>query len=962
MKNLYFLRFCLFKILFLLCFLGEIQGATYNVTLSGNNNWDPVAAGSLRWAIQQANANPGPHTITFAVSSIVVENPASVTLTRSDVTFDGTSAPGYATCGLPVLVITGPGYNEWSFNNVSNVVVRGIILNNWRIALNGGSNNAVYQCNFNINAAGNASVNNDTPQSILINGSNNNTIGGTTCSTRNVFAGGVSRAIVISGSSTGNLIIGNYIGTNRTGNASLGTIATYGIEVISSNSNKIDRNIIGSCSGAGIYVTGSTPDSIKLNHIGIGADGTSLLATRNGIGIQIVNSQNARVIGNVVVGSSDAGIFTSGAGNTNGIVVRNNYVGIRADGVVSAIDYGNRKSGIYLTASSNSIIVENNVICDNGQGEDLADNSGIYIFAQNVAMSNLTVSNNRVGVDINNAVRGNDFSGIYMQRFGTGTLTSATVSGNIVGDNGNGFPNKKSHGISFRDMGPATVGNLMVTANYVGVTPTNTDIGNYGNGIEFYGVNGFTASGNIIGFNKFATTVAGGWAGGGIMVNGSSSNGLIIGNYIGETSTGTNIGNRNPANPVYPNQMAGICIEQSSNITIGGTGATDGNIIKNNNWGIQLVNIGASRSNQITIQGNNISNQTSHGIYIPGGNNNLIGGTTAAASNTISNNGGSGIFIINTTSTNNQISRNSISCNTAKGINLNYGVSQGNNGLAAPIITSVASPVVSGTATPNGIVQVFVENSSCFRTCEDPSRRQGAVYLGQTTADGSGNWTYTHGLALPNTNVTATVTAAGAGNQNTSEFSTCNIQCISAQPNISPGGPTTFCQGGSVTLTASSADGDATFVWSTGASGNSITISTAGTYTVTATKPGCTGTQSGSITITVNPNPGVPTAGSNTPVCTGNAINLTANSSGATSYSWTGPGGFTSTDQNPTRNNATTAMAGTYEVRGIAAGCSSAVAQTIVVVNTTPGNPNASSNTPVCTGATLQLNAASAGA
>ena len=47
------------------------------------------------------------------------------------------------------------------------------------------------------------------------------------------------------------------------------------------------------------------------------------------------------------------------------------------------------------------------------------------------------------------------------------------------------------------------------------------------------------------------------------------------------------------------------------------------------------------------------------------------------------------------------------------------------------------------------------------------------------------------------------------------------------------------------------------------------------------------------------------------PYCVGQTIHLTANGQPGSTYSWTGPGGFTSTQQNPTRPNCTMAMAGT---------------------------------------------------
>jgi hypothetical protein len=54
------------------------------------------------------------------------------------------------------------------------------------------------------------------------------------------------------------------------------------------------------------------------------------------------------------------------------------------------------------------------------------------------------------------------------------------------------------------------------------------------------------------------------------------------------------------------------------------------------------------------------------------------------------------------------------------------------------------------------------------------------------------------------------------------------------------------------------------------------------------------------------------TASSNSPVSQGATIQLTGGPDGMASYNWTGPGGWTSSLQNLTRPNATTATAGTY--------------------------------------------------
>ncbi|MDD3685433.1 MAG: hypothetical protein PHE56_01580, partial [Bacteroidales bacterium] len=54
--------------------------------------------------------------------------------------------------------------------------------------------------------------------------------------------------------------------------------------------------------------------------------------------------------------------------------------------------------------------------------------------------------------------------------------------------------------------------------------------------------------------------------------------------------------------------------------------------------------------------------------------------------------------------------------------------------------------------------------------------------------------------------------------------------------------------------------------------------------------------------------------GGNTPVCEGNALNLTESGGDAASWSWTGPDGFTSTDQNPVISPVTIDANGLYTV------------------------------------------------
>jgi len=79
------------------------------------------------------------------------------------------------------------------------------------------------------------------------------------------------------------------------------------------------------------------------------------------------------------------------------------------------------------------------------------------------------------------------------------------------------------------------------------------------------------------------------------------------------------------------------------------------------------------------------------------------------------------------------------------------------------------------------------------------------------------------------------------------------------------------------------------------------------------------------------------TAGNNGPITCCSTLNLTAtlSPSSAATYSWTGPGGFTSTLQNPSISNAQLSAAGVYTVTAIVAPCCTLTTNTTVVVNPT---------------------------
>ncbi|TVR76312.1 MAG: HYR domain-containing protein, partial [Saprospirales bacterium] len=170
----------------------------------------------------------------------------------------------------------------------------------------------------------------------------------------------------------------------------------------------------------------------------------------------------------------------------------------------------------------------------------------------------------------------------------------------------------------------------------------------------------------------------------------------------------------------------------------------------------------------------------------------------------------------------------------------------------------------------------------------------------------------------------------------------------------SNGGP--YCEGEDIELFS---DGGDTYSWSgpggfTSSNQNPVipsgTLSNAGFYTVTVTDSNG-GSATASTEVIVNELP-TASASNDGPYCEGKTINLAA--SGGLIYSWEGPDGFSSTDQNPTLMNATASMHGNYSVTVTDSNGCSDEATTHVTVNENP-TASASNTGPYCPGESIQL-------
>ena len=174
-----------------------------------------------------------------------------------------------------------------------------------------------------------------------------------------------------------------------------------------------------------------------------------------------------------------------------------------------------------------------------------------------------------------------------------------------------------------------------------------------------------------------------------------------------------------------------------------------------------------------------------------------------------------------------------------------------------------------------------------------------------------------------------TLTVTDANGCSDSESTTV---VVNAGPTATAENNGPVCAGGSVQLTGGPG-GMASYSW-TGPDGYTsntqsplVNPAVAGLYTLTVTDAnGCSDSES--TTVVVNAGP-TATAENNGPVCAGGSVQLTGGPGGMASYSWTGPGGYTSNTQSPLVNPA---VAGLYTLTVTDAnGCSDSESTTVVV-------------------------------
>jgi hypothetical protein len=232
-------------------------------------------------------------------------------------------------------------------------------------------------------------------------------------------------------------------------------------------------------------------------------------------------------------------------------------------------------------------------------------------------------------------------------------------------------------------------------------------------------------------------------------------------------------------------------------------------------------------------------------------------------------------------------------------------------------VMELATPAVC----PNGNGTIWFDNYDSFSYV--------SIYVTNGTYIGNGAGRVTGGRAIQfRSNGTGDVTVLAMADSNScNQQKTFTIPTIATPvPTITPSGPTTFCAGGSVTLTASPAS---SYLWSNGATTPSITVTqSAGINVTTTSAAGCART-SATILVTVRPLPNATISASGpTTFCAGGSVTLSVPTQSGATYAWS---------NGATTSSINVSTAGSYSVTVMSSfGCSLTSTTVPVTVNPLP--------------------------
>ena len=376
-----------------------------------------------------------------------------VLIQGNDIGVDSTGAGFVGNSGNGIRVKNSPG-NQVLDNVISSNNFAGVFLNG-----SGASGNAIQGNLIGTDARGDQLSN--LTDGIFIIQAPNNTVGGTTPADRNVISANTNNGVSVRGPlASGNLVEGNYIGLDPSGELNLGNV-TDGVFIQNAPGNTIG----GTASGAGnvishdrigvdietfpdsqlgqaggVFTGGQSDDNlVEGNLIGTDATGTRPLGNSAEGVLIVAGSGNtiggtASTAGNVISNNLSNGVSieasSASVDPTTGNLVEGNKIGTAVDGVAGM---GNRASGVFVADAPNSTIGGT----ASGAANVISGNSVNGISISGAAATTLVVGN-LIGVDATGLGKlANSQNGVDVEGAASVTIGAAAGLGrNVISGNG----------------------------------------------------------------------------------------------------------------------------------------------------------------------------------------------------------------------------------------------------------------------------------------------------------------------------------------------------------------------------------------------------------------------------------------------------------------------------------------------------------------------------------------------
>lgn len=584
----------------------DLPAITNTVQIDGTSAPSFVAG---RSPVVELNFN-GHAGLTFSTGSsgssllgLALGNAAGngVTLNSSNITLDGNyvglhangTAFGNAGDGIYVSALSSNnniGINPTGASGVVSNVISGNGGNG--IAFHGSTANVVVDNRIGTSADGTTAVANGHNGILITDGSSNNTIGGTLfvdTSTGqvnnptgnkgtttpvfvvpplgNLISGNGQNGVAIESQSHDNVLNGNFVGTDATGNAPVGNGAD-GVLILDADNNSligcqfvnnpfVYYNVVSGNGGNGLHITNSNDVVVQANFFGIGANNASIVANgQNGIMVD-GSSQGVTVggvipLGNVSAGNKANGIYVTGT--AGGFTTFNTFGGLLAfqgaapngnDGILidatggnnlirTNVFSGNLNNGIEITGGASGVTVDPNIVGLNTTGTSKTVDTGIGLANMGNGNNGLLISgtahDNTIGGYFHSVIPQNTFSG----NLGYGIAITEAAYDNQIFNSAVG-----TNSLLTAALGNSSGGILLASSgsnNLIGGSTTDPSSpraayisGNFGNGITIAsGVTGDQIVSNLIGIDRFGHATLPN-AGDPIAINGSYAN-FIFGN------------------------------------------------------------------------------------------------------------------------------------------------------------------------------------------------------------------------------------------------------------------------------------------------------------------------------------------------------------------------------------------------------------------------------------------------